>query len=280
MRKLFNPKSVGWKSKLPPSSVSKPNWIERNRKVLGQHAHRKLKLATELGELPGQWKLPAQEANPKVFRIDRRLAPLRDAMHPYPRYSQEAIDKITFRKSTFYDPLFNPNVYDEHNRINPEEEPFNAIYLGHEDTEGGQQYTKVRNVTSPDLWEYVKRLARIKIAPEVKRRKPNEPLIAMSSGFIPPPEEPPNLPYFIARTRNHLLPVYYWLENDSEKCVTLVKNVMGDIWKFEEDLRSYLESLNKSGERILTSVQEPDEVVEFKGKHLHDVVDWLHGQGF
>lgn len=260
--------------------MTKKRWIERNWKVLDAHKNRRLKLASELGQLPYQYEFPPEEQKPtKIVTKERALPPLKESQHPYKRYTPGEIQKYQ-SFGTFYDPLFNPHLSESSNTVNPDEDPFNAIYVGNESTEGGQQYTQVRNVTSPILWSFVERLARHKIAPEVRRRKPGEPITKLPSGFVPPPEEPPNLPYFVSRTRNHLLPVYYNLDSNPDRCVTVVKFISGDIWKFEEDLRKHLESLNETGEKILSSVQEPDERVIFRGKHLNQIVDWLHESGF
>lgn len=250
---------------------------ERNRAVLDQHKNKRLNLALRLDK-PNQFAAPEPLPEPKVVTKERKLPSLIESALPYWKYSKEAIDRIK-NYETFYDPLFNPHLYDEANKVNPDEEPFDAIYADSK-SEGAKEYTNVRSVKSSELWDYVERLARIKIAPQPRRRKANEPITPMPSGYVPPPETPPDLPYFVARTRNHLLPVYYSLHSDPNKCATIVKQVTGDLWKLEEDLRNHLEALNDNKRRILTSVQETDERILFRGRHIHQVVDWLHAQGF
>lgn len=246
----------------------------RNRYVLNRFNNWRLKLAEPVPDRPGQFKLGPKPSDPQVKTNERKLAPLSVAMSPYHKYTDADPD----RHGTYWDPLFNPHLHDERYRVDPNEEPFCAIYAD-DKSNAANQYTKCRNIATPELWSYVDRLARTKIAPELKRRKSNE-MHELPSGFVPPPENPPDLPYFVARTRNYLLPVYYNLNSDPELCFTLVKMVTGDLWKLEEDLRTHLESLSGSGKKIMTSVYETDERVLFRGKHLQEIVDWLIKQGF
>ena len=250
---------------------------ERNKFVLNQHKHKRLVLARR-AEKPNQFVLPKPPIEPEVRTVERKLPPLVEQQPPYKKYTQEEIDRYE-GYGTYYDPLFNPHLYDKVHQVNPDEEPFNAIYADSQ-AEEAKEFTKVRNITTPELWDFVERLARIKMAPLPQRRKAGEPVKPLPSGFVPPPETPPDLPYFIARTRNHLVPVYYNLHKDPVNCYTIIRKVSGDIWKLEEDLRTHLESLNEKRQKILSSVHETDECVLFRGRYVHQVVDWLHEKGF
>lgn len=287
MSSLFLPQLIKWNrryvhmtavryQRTPFPSRPKKTVEERYRVILAAHEGRGLKLA-ESTKMPLQWKAPEQPPDPKILTKERKLPSMAESAPPYKKYSHEEIDSIQ-KFETYYDPLFNPHLHEQRHTVNPDEEPFNAIYQESK-SEATKEYTGVRNITSPELWEYVERLARIKVAPSVARRKPNEEPKPLPSGFYPPPDCPPDLPYFIPRTRNHLLPVYYILNSDPNKCVTTVHKIDGDLWQFERDLRTHLEEVKKL-DKILTSVQETDARVEFKGRHLHEIVDWLHMKGF
>lgn len=112
-------------------------------------------------------------------------------------------------------------------------------------------------------------------------------------GLPPLPETPPDLPYFVPRTRTYLYPLYrsheiigrdyktYWknrwdgkfnkyhediLQNldeikweNNEKTVTFTKvnKIQGDIWRFERDARDYLEQQNKYVYPLDDSVDSP-----------------------
>lgn len=245
----------------------------RNRYVLNRFNNWRLKLAAPQKDKPRQFELPPNPPDPVVKEIERKLPSLSQSMPPYEKYSDTSRGH-----GTYWDPLFNPNLDDERYKVDPNEEPFCAIYADSK-SDAANQYTKCRNIATPELWSYVDRLARVKLAPEPSRRKDGE-MYELPSGLVPPPENPPDLPYFVPRTRNYLLPVYYQLHNDPEQCFTKVKLVTGDLWKLEEDLRTHLESLNQSKRRIMTSVQETDERVLFRGKHLNEIVNWLIQKGF
>lgn len=255
----------------------KKTFEERNRLTLKAFEHHRLKLAQPFYGKPDQYHPFPAPIEPTVKTKERKLVPLTEAVHNYNQLD-ETEGKHYEEYGTYYDPLFNPHLYEERHKVNPEEEPFNAIYSDSKSPEA-QQYTKAKNITTPELWDYVERLARIKVAPKPKTRKQGEPITPLPSGLVPPPETPPDLPYFIPRTRNYLLPVYYYLAEKEDQCTTMVIQIQGDLWQFEHDLRTHLESLH-SGKRILTSVREPDARVLFKGKHLHQIVDWLHSKGF
>lgn len=260
-----------------PFTAKKPRpFEERNKMILEAHRQKKLVLADRT-EKPDQFQVKEMKPDPVLIKKELKLPNLSETKPFYQKYSDEDIKEI--QTSTWYDPLFNPHLHEQRNKINPNEEPFDAIYVDSK-SELANEYTKVRNITTPQLWEYVERLARIKIPPMPDRRKPGEPINKTPSGFVPPPEECPDLPYFIPRTRNYLLPVYYNLNSDPEKCYTIVKQIVGDLWKLEEDLRTYLEAISKTKKRILTSVQETDGRILLRGRHLHQVVSWLHEKGF
>ncbi|KAF5886008.1 39S ribosomal protein L49, mitochondrial, partial [Clarias magur] len=49
------------------------------------------------------------------------------------------------------------------------------------------------------------------------------------SGWTPPSETPPSLPYTIRRSRMHNVPVYSDIKHGNQKS-TVVRKVEGDIW--------------------------------------------------
>lgn len=275
---LDSPLVVAKRFKRTPFGNPKPTYEERNRVILNLYKKRRLELATPIEGRPMQFEPKPLPAEPEVVVKERKLPSLVESASPYQKYSQENIDGIK-NYETFYDPLFNPHLHEERHRVNPDEEPFSAIYSDSK-SEAAHEYTSVRDITTPILWDYVERLARIKIAPQPRLRKAGEPIVALPSGFIPPPETPPDLPYFVPRTRNYLLPVYYKLHNDPEECYTMIKLVSGDLWKLAEDVRIHLESLDECKQKILTGVQETDARIMFRGRWVHQVVDWLHNKGF
>lgn len=255
----------------------KRDFEKANRTTLKAHENIRLSLA-ERTKHNMRFKLRDEPKEPKIVTRERKLPSLVELASPYEKYSKKEIEEIESH-GTYFDPLFNPLLHEDKYKVDPEEEPFNAIYADSK-SEESNEYTKVRDITTPELWSYVERLASIKVAPKPKPRKLGEPIVPLPSGYVPPPEQPPDLPYFVARTRNYMLPVYYHLDNDPDECFTQIKQVTGDLWKLEEDLRQHLEGLNESRKRILTSVREADESIAFRGRYLHQVVSWLQERGF
>lgn len=256
-------------------AVKKRNNAEKNYAIYNRFDHLKLAQRTDM---PNKWIVQKEEKIIPPSRNRRSmLTPLEDYKLPYQKYSEADIERIQ-KKSDYFDPLFKPDVIKDY--VNPQEEPFKSIYASSQDEGIESEYTRVKNITTPELWSYVERLAKIRIAPKPVFRKNDQPIVPTACGYIPPTENPPDLPYFVARTRNYVLPVYYRLHEDPQECHTIVRRISGDLWQFEEELRMYLESLSEKKRRILTSVQEPDGCVLFRGKHLSAIVDWLHSKGF
>ncbi|ESP01624.1 hypothetical protein LOTGIDRAFT_139457 [Lottia gigantea] len=98
------------------------------------------------------------------------------------------------------------------------------------------------------------------------------------SGWIPSKESSTSLPYFVRRTKNHMLPVYAEVQHTNRHLVR-IKNIDGDIWAFEKDLCEYLE--NKHNKRpILSQIHEVGRFIRIKGQYIHDVGDFLINKGF
>ena len=157
--------------------------------------------------------------------------------------------------------------------IDPSEAPFNEIY---EDGIDENNFTKVRNLTEtePQRWYWVQRLMPKQTLP----RSNFEPGKQYPSGYKTPAAGPPDLPYFVMRTRNHLLPVYKLIEKEDERVKTIILRIDGDIWELEQEIRTRLEA--KHQKRIITGVNEVRGELKFLGDHVFEVVDYLEELGF
>jgi len=88
----------------------------------------------------------------------------------------------------------------------------------------GDAYTKVREVAN-DRWQYVERLIPPLVVPPYPVQE------TYSSGWKPPADSGCHFPFFVRRTKNHMVPVYLRLEAiRGERKITLVKHIEGDIW--------------------------------------------------
>ncbi|XP_071774804.1 large ribosomal subunit protein mL49 [Centroberyx gerrardi] len=97
------------------------------------------------------------------------------------------------------------------------------------------------------------------------------------SGWVPPADVPPALPYMIRRSRMHNIPVYTDLTQGSRK-TTLVRKVEGDIWALENDVKQYLKEV--TGTDLPTQVNEVTMTLRVKGHFDAELKDWLAKKGF
>lgn len=97
------------------------------------------------------------------------------------------------------------------------------------------------------------------------------------SGWVPPAQSPPPLPYMIRRSRMHNIPVYTDLTHGNRK-TTLVRKVEGDIWALEKDVKQHLKEV--TGKELPTQVNEVTMTLKVKGHFDKELKDWLTGRGF
>lgn len=97
------------------------------------------------------------------------------------------------------------------------------------------------------------------------------------SGWVPPAESPPPLPYMIRRSRMHNIPVYTDVTNGNRK-LTLVRKVEGDIWALEKDVKQYLKEV--TGKELPTQVNEVTMTLKVKGHYDKELKEWLISRGF
>ncbi|XP_034001510.1 39S ribosomal protein L49, mitochondrial [Trematomus bernacchii] len=97
------------------------------------------------------------------------------------------------------------------------------------------------------------------------------------SGWTPPADTPPPLPYMIRRSRMHNIPVYTDLTSGSRK-TTLIRKVEGDIWALENDVKQYLKEV--VGKELPTQVNEVTMTLKVKGHFDSELKQWLASKGF
>lgn len=198
--------------------------------------------------------------------------------HPYPDekpywdYTEEEIIELTK-----VEPSFKWIDLPQGTKVSRDQKPFNEVWQG----DASDTFTDVKVITEPKVWAWVERYLPKPLPPSPYDKATDGPREELPSGWIPPPKTPPNLPYFVARTRNGLFPVYKetW-PNDviRERHRTLLRRIQGDIWEAEKDLREYIES--KVNRKVLTAVEEHMDQIRIKGIYVHLVVDWLKEKGF
>jgi len=135
-----------------------------------------------------------------------------------------------------------------------------------------KEFTKVEESTAE--WDKVLDI----LPPEVVPDPPVHDIYPTPSGWLPPKASALDSPYFVRRNRFHNYPVYLELLDGGQKKMTVTKNIEGDIWQMESDLRKRLQKNNSR--RINTQVDEICRKIRVRGVHLDDVSDFLKDRGF
>ncbi|XP_077573543.1 large ribosomal subunit protein mL49 [Stigmatopora nigra] len=125
---------------------------------------------------------------------------------------------------------------------------------------------------STEEYHFVQRLI-----PPSRVPSPPKHLGPTPSGWTPPAESPPDLPYMIRRSRMHNVPVYTDVTHGNRH-MTLVRKVEGDIWALERDTKEYLKKL--TGRDMATQVNEVTMTLRVKGYFDKELKEWLVSKGF
>lgn len=131
---------------------------------------------------------------------------------------------------------------------------------------------KIEIFKNPPEWKYVERLLPQSTVPTPTPK--NE----YPSGYKPQTKEAFNHPYYIKRTKNHMVPVYLKLSFRNIKRTTIVKNITGDIWKLNHDITDYVN--NYMACNIRTRVNEFTGQIQVNGDHVNLIRDYLISKGF
>ncbi|XP_061557528.1 mitochondrial ribosomal protein L49 [Phycodurus eques] len=125
---------------------------------------------------------------------------------------------------------------------------------------------------STEEYEFVERLL-----PPSRVPTPPKHLGPTPSGWTPPAESPPSLPYMIRRSRMHNIPVYTDVTHGNRR-MTLVRKVEGDIWALEKDVKRHLKDV--TGKEMPTQVNEVTMTLKVKGHFDKELKEWLSRKGF
>ncbi|CAD5225261.1 unnamed protein product [Bursaphelenchus okinawaensis] len=131
-------------------------------------------------------------------------------------------------------------------------------------------------------WKLVERLLPRDLIPEPPTNQKVTP-----SGWRPPKDPVPDLPYFIKRTRFHLPAVYLSRKRDQldvrtmqyeyKELVTL-KNVYGDVFAAEKDLKEFLEQ--RLGHPVGIFANELQGRIVVCGADMTDIEAFVFEKGF
>lgn len=138
---------------------------------------------------------------------------------------------------------------------------------------GPSHYTDYEISTDPVEWSYVNRLMRYKVIP-----KPKTTDTTLPSGWKPATAKPSDYPYFVQRTKNHMVPVYLQRTFRGMRRVTFICKIEGDIWKLEKELKEHI--LKSKKKTIGSRVNEMVGEIRFRGDFVSCVKQWLLDRGF
>lgn len=126
----------------------------------------------------------------------------------------------------------------------------------------------------PALWQHVENILAPRIVP-APTAKPSYP-----SGWQPPPTAAAvaQLPYFVRRTKNHMVPVYIAKTYRGQRCVTILRLIGGDIWQLDRDLHAELKR-RLGSKPIATRVNEMSGQIWIKGDYASIVRDFVLAKG-
>ncbi|XP_076648173.1 mitochondrial ribosomal protein L49 [Halictus rubicundus] len=135
------------------------------------------------------------------------------------------------------------------------------------------KYTDYEVTRDPKEWEYVERLLKPKIIPEPQFENKEYP-----SGWKPPTAKPEDYPYYIRRSRNFMQPVYLHTYNRGMRRLTILKNIQGDIWALETELKEHMR--NETGRPIGVRINELVGIIKFRGDFVSLIKRWMDSKGF
>uniref|UniRef100_A0A224XYN9 Large ribosomal subunit protein mL49 n=1 Tax=Panstrongylus lignarius TaxID=156445 RepID=A0A224XYN9_9HEMI len=124
----------------------------------------------------------------------------------------------------------------------------------------------------PEEWKFVTRLLPSKWI--------NDPVPKESypSGWKPPDPAALSLPYYVRRSKNHMIPVYMKILNRGQRKLTFIRHICGDIWLFHEDIKKYIE--DKCGKEIGVKVDEVGCKLVIRGDYAYYATEWIKEKGF
>ncbi|XP_069874176.1 large ribosomal subunit protein mL49-like [Dipodomys merriami] len=128
-------------------------------------------------------------------------------------------------------------------------------------------------VESADEYRFVERL----LPPTSIPKPPKHEHYPTPSGWQPPRDPPPNLPYFVRRSRMYNIPVYRDITHGNRQ-MTVIRKVEGDIWALQKDVEDFLSPL--LGKKPVTQVNEVTGTLRVKGYFDEQLKTWLLEKGF
>lgn len=136
-----------------------------------------------------------------------------------------------------------------------------------------EQYPEVEVLHNPPEWKYVERLLPPRTVPQPVEKS------EYPSGWQPQTANGEESGYFVARTKNHMVPVYLNTRFRGQRRLTIVRYIQGDIWALERDLRQVVEQA-RNGKLCATRVNELSGQIHIHGDYVDLLREHLKSKGF
>ncbi|KAI6186876.1 hypothetical protein M3Y98_00180900 [Aphelenchoides besseyi] len=145
-----------------------------------------------------------------------------------------------------------------------------------------KQETLTEFEEAPVDWKYVERLLPPELIPEMPKVDQPTP-----SGWRPPKDPTPDLPYYIKRSRHHMPQLHLERRRDKVNPKTMMyeyielvtlKGVYGDLFACEKELKEFLEERAK--QPIATHVDELQGRVKVRGADRSLLEAFVYEKGF
>ncbi|XP_066140323.1 large ribosomal subunit protein mL49 [Euwallacea fornicatus] len=124
----------------------------------------------------------------------------------------------------------------------------------------------------PIDWKYVQQVLPPIVIPEPLKKD------RYPSGWKPQAENLEDRPYFIFRTKNHMIPCYLKISSFKTKKTTFLKNIKGDIWLLEKEIREFLAP--QFFQPIRSQVNEFAGYIRINGDYVNAVKYFLEQRGY
>lgn len=135
----------------------------------------------------------------------------------------------------------------------------------------GKISTKYETSRDPEEWKCVENILPPLTIPQPVKKE-------YYSGWKPQAENLQERPYYIRRTKNHMIPVYLLLAQNNIRRHTVIKHIQGDIWLFEKELTDFLKTLTIKPIRI--QVNEFVGNIKINGDFVNAIKYFLEQKGY
>ncbi len=134
-------------------------------------------------------------------------------------------------------------------------------------------HPRVEVIKNPPEWKYIEELLGPKTipAPVPKEEYP--------SGWQPQdPAKYKKLPYYIRRSRSHMLPIYLHTKYQGMRRLTIIRHIEGDIWRAQKDFEAFIKT-RIGNNPVYVYVNEMNGQIKIKGDYVTLLRKFFYSNG-